>query len=325
MLKSVGCIVALGAVAVFALAPIVIRGVEPGKPAVTALETTAYRAIGAKHPDPNIRNDDYLAARFLGIEERAILKAEGSQVVLAALELDTVAAWKSLGPGMGFATAVHARTRYIDEVFKESLAAGAMQVVILGAGLDSRAYRFGEVLRGARVFEVDFPPTQEYKKKRVREILNGLPPHVAYVPIDFTKDDLATVLREAGYDTTKKTVFVWEGVTFYIPETAVNGTLGFVASHSAPGSRIVFDYFLESALTAPAIVALNKRLTALGEPFIFGIPDENRDRFIARQGLRMISDVGSNELRSRYLPAGFVDPAAASPNYVSIAEVPEQR
>jgi methyltransferase (TIGR00027 family) len=100
-------------------------------------------------------------------------------------------------------------------VFKESLAAGATQVVILGAGLDSRAYRFGDLLRGARVFEVDFPPTQEYKKKRVREILKGLPPHVAYAPIDFTKEDLATVLRQAGYDTTKKTVFVWEGVTLY--------------------------------------------------------------------------------------------------------------
>ena len=325
MLKSVRCIVAFGALAVFGFAPLAIRAVEPGKPAVTALETTAYRAIGAKHPDPNIRNDDYLAERFLGAEERAILKAEGSQVVLAALELDTVAAWKSLGPGMGFATAVHARTRYIDEVFKESLAAGATQVVILGAGLDSRAYRFGEVLRGARVFEVDFPPTQEYKKKRVREILNGLPGHVVYAPIDFTKDDLATVLRQAGYDTTKKTVFVWEGVTFYIPETAVNGTLAFVASHSAPGSRIVFDYFLASAFKSPSIAALNKRLTAMGEPFIFGMPDDDRDRFIARQGLRVLSEVGTNELRRRYLPLGVVDASAPSPNYVCTAEVPAQR
>src|SRR5688500_17312572 len=147
MLKSVRGIMTLGVLAVVGFAPLVIRAVEPGKPAVTALETTAYRAIGAKHPDVNIRNDDYLAERFLGTEERAILKAEGSQIVLSALELDTVAAWKSLGPGIAFATAVHVRTRHIDEVFKESLAAGATQVVILGAGLDSRAYRFGEALR----------------------------------------------------------------------------------------------------------------------------------------------------------------------------------
>jgi methyltransferase (TIGR00027 family) len=324
MLNSVDRIFALGVLAALTFAPLVIRAVEPGKPAVTALETTAYRAIGAKHPDPNIRNDDHLAERFLGAEERAILKAEGSQAVLDALELEPAAAWKSLGPGIAFATAVHVRTRYIDEVFRQSLAAGATQAVILGAGLDSRAYRFGDVLKGARVFEVDFPPTQEYKKKRVREILNALPPHVVYVPIDFTKDDLATVLRQAGYDTTRKTVFVWEGVTVYIPETAVNGTLRFVASNSAPGSRIVFDYFVKSALNTPGVVALNKRLTALGEPFIFSMPDENRDRFIARQGLRMIAEVGINELRGRYLPAGFGDRSPVSLNYLCTAEVPER-
>ena len=327
MFSSVRRTITLGGLAVFGFAPLIIHAVEPGKPAVTALETTVYRAIGAKHPDPTIRNDDSLAMRFLGIEEREILKAEGSQALLAALELDTAAAWKSLGPRLPFATAVHARTRYIDEVFKEGLASGATQVVILGAGLDSRAYRFSNLVRGAHVFEVDFPPTQEYKKKRVREILNGLPAHVVYVPMDFTKDDLATVLRQAGYDATKKTVFVWEGVTFYIPESAVNGTLRFVASNSAPGSRVVFDYFVESALQTPAIVTLNKRLTALGEPFIFGIPDQNRDRFIARQGLRMASDVGINELRRRYLPVEFIDAAATatSVNYVSTAVVPESR
>jgi methyltransferase (TIGR00027 family) len=325
MLKSVRRTFALGAVAVFGFAPLLIRAVEPGKPAVTALETTAYRAIGAKHPDPSIRNDDHLAERFLGAEERAMLKAEGSQSVLTALALDTAAAWKSLGSGIAFATAVHVRTRHIDEMFKEGLASGATQVVILGAGLDSRAYRFDRVLNGARVFEVDFPPTQEYKKKRVREILSALPAHVTYAPIDFTKDDLGTVLKQAGYDTTKKTVFVWEGVTVYIPESAVTGTLRFVASNSAPGSRIVFDYFLESAFKTPGIVALNKRLTALGEPFVFGMPDENRDRFIARQGLRVMSEVDINDLRRRYLPAGFVDPAAIPLNYVCTAVVPEPR
>ena len=92
MLKSVRRIVALGALTAFCFAPLVIRAVEPGKPAVTALETTAYRAIGARHPDSAVRNDDNLAERFLGAEERAILKAEGSQAVLDALELDTAAA-----------------------------------------------------------------------------------------------------------------------------------------------------------------------------------------------------------------------------------------
>ena len=148
---------------------------QSGRPSATALEVTAYRAIGAKHPDPAIRNADVLAERLLGADERAILKETGSEVVLAALAMDTDRAWASLGSRSVFARGVHIRTRHIDEVLVESLKAGSTQVVILGAGLDSRAYRFGDALRGARVFELDLPQTQEYKKARVRDVLGSLP------------------------------------------------------------------------------------------------------------------------------------------------------
>ena len=91
---------------------------------------------------------------------------------------------------------------------------------------------------------------------------------MTYVPIDFTKEDLGTVLAKAGYDRTLKTIFVWEGVTFYLPEAAVDTTLRFVAANAAPGSRIVFDYFLASGLKAPnpALKDVMKRLEAVREP-----------------------------------------------------------
>jgi O-methyltransferase involved in polyketide biosynthesis len=111
-------------------------------------------------------------------------------------------------------------------------------------------------------------------------------------------------------------------VTFYIPESAVDSTLRFVAGHSAPGSRIVFDYFLETALKSPGIIALNKRLSAMGEPFIFGIPDQNREAFVSRRGLVMESDLGMTELRRRYLPSRFVDPSQPSLNFICTAVVP---
>ena len=155
-----------------------LHAVEPGRPSVSALEVTAYRAIGAKHPDPAIRNGDTFAERFLGAEERDILRKAKSDLVLTALAMDAESAWSSLGIRRGFAQAVHVRTRHIDAMFEESLASGANQVVILGAGLDSRPYRFGTRLQAVRVFEVDFPPTQEYKKKRVKEVVGSLPPHV---------------------------------------------------------------------------------------------------------------------------------------------------
>ena len=288
-----------------ALLIVTLHAVDPGKPSVSALEVTAYRAIGAKHPDPAIRNGDTLAERFLGSEERDILRKAKSDLVLKALAMDTESAWSSLGIRRGFAQAVHVRTRHIDAVFEESLASGANQVVILGAGLDSRPYRFAARLAATHVFEVDFPPTQEYKKRRVKEVVGSLPAHVRYVPIDFTKDDLKAVLEAAGYDRGRKTIFVWEGVTFYIPEAAVDATLRFVAENSGTGSRIVFDYFLASTLKTPhaPLKDVMDRLEAVKEPMIFGLPDEDRQGFIRKRGLTVVSDIHMSELRARYLPA----------------------
>ena len=306
---------------------VTLHAVDPGKPSVSALEVTAYRAIGAKHPDPAIRNGDTLAERFLGSEERDILRKAKSDLVLNALAMDTAGAWASLGVRRGFAQAVHVRTRHIDAVFEESLASGASQVVILGAGLDSRPYRYATRLAAARVFEVDFPPTQEYKKKRVKEVVGSLPAHVRYVPIDFTKDDLKTVLEAAGYDRTKKTIFVWEGVTFYIPEAAVDATLRFVAGNSGSGSRIVFDYFLASTLKTPhaPLKDVMDRLEAVKEPLIFGLPDDDRQGFITRRGLTIVSDIHMSELRARYLPAAeakAVPELAKAGSYICTAGVP---
>ena len=188
---------------------------QTGRPSATALEMTAYRALGAKHPDPSIRNADRLAERFLGVDERRLLKEAGSDILLAALAMDTESAWATLGNRGALARAVHVRTRHIDEVVEDSLNAGISQIVNLGAGLDSRAYRIDAAY--GRVFELDLPATQEYKKKRVREILGSLPGHVTYAPIDFAKQELAMVPDSAGFDRKARSLFIWEGVTMYIP------------------------------------------------------------------------------------------------------------
>ena len=300
------------------VAATVICTAQAGRPSATALEMTAYRAIGAKHPDASIRNGDQLAERLLGPEERAILEQTGSQAVLAALAMDTERAWISLGNRGALARAVHVRTRHIDDVLEESLRTGINQVVNMGAGLDSRAYRF-DALRNARVFELDLPATQEYKKNRVRQILGSLPGHVTYVPIDFAKQDLAMVLDAAGYDLTIKTLFIWEGVTMDIPEAAVDATLRFVARNAAPGSRLVFDYFLENAL--PSLRALQGRVAAVGEPFVFGIPGEDASAFVNQRGLRVATDFSYGDLGTRYLPKGSNLPSRSA-NRICTAVVP---
>jgi methyltransferase (TIGR00027 family) len=300
-----------------------IAAAQGGRPSVTALEVAAYRAIGAKHPDPSIRNADLVAERLLGPDERAILKESGAEGVLAALALEPGLAWDSLGSRSVFARGVHVRTRHIDEVVSESLKAGASQLVILGAGLDSRAYRFGDALRGVRVFELDLPQTQEYKKKRVQEVFGKLPGHVTYVPIDFAKQTLEPVLAGVGYDQKKKTIFIWEGVTMYIPEAAIDGTLRAVARIGAPGTRIVFDYFLESALKSPSspLREISKNVAAVGEPFVFGMPGENASAFVQARGLKVVSDFGSGDLGARFLPKDKPLPTPSA-NRICTAEVP---
>jgi methyltransferase (TIGR00027 family) len=296
---------------------------QSGRPSVTALEVAAYRAIGAKHPDSSIRNDDRIAERLLGPDERRLLTEAGAAMVLAALAMDTERAWDTLGNRSVFARGVHVRTRHIDDVMHESLRMGSSQVVILGAGLDSRAYRFGDAIRGVRVFELDLPQTQEYKKKRVREVVGELPGHVTYVPIDFAKQSLDAVLDGAGYDRNKKTLVIWEGVTMYLPEAAVDATLRAVARNAPSGSRIVFDYFLDSALqslTSP-LNDVRKIVAAVGEPFVFGMPGRDATAFVEARGFKVVSDFGSSDLGARYLPTGKNLPTPSA-NRVCTAVLP---
>jgi methyltransferase (TIGR00027 family) len=192
-------------------------------------------------------------------------------------------------------------------------------VVILGAGFDSRAYRMRELLKGTTVFEVDYGPTQEYKKIRVREVLGGPPANLVYVPIDFTRETLDDVLVKAGYQSTQRSVFIWEGVTYYIPENAVRSTLRFIATRSAPRSSVVFDAqsksfidWVVSNLASPkgvsvglrGALAFQTKVASWGEPWIFGFPDDHEWEFLKSVGLDLKDDlllIEGPDAKRRYL------------------------
>jgi methyltransferase (TIGR00027 family) len=267
---------------------------EPGQPSKTSIWTAAARAIGAKNPDPEFRNPDSLAIKFLGPRERAIM----TDYPMETLDLNFDAALQRLSErDRGFVTVMYTRTKYIDDCMEKAVKEGASQIVILGAGFDSRGYRFQDRLRDLRFFEVDYGPTQEYKKQRVKEALGSAPKHVRYIPMDFTKDDLSTQLRKGGYKEREKTFFIWEGVTMYIPESSVRQTLQFVRAHSAPGSRIVFNYALARS---PEINNPNSRYAQWGEPHIFGFPGDSAIGYVHEAGLEVVSDVAALDLISKY-------------------------
>jgi methyltransferase (TIGR00027 family) len=281
-----------------------------GQPSKTCLYVAAGRALGAREPDESIRNPDYLAERLLGPEERALV---ADQAVVQALDLDFAEARKNI-EALSSAIMMIIRTRFIEERLEQAIRDGVSQVVILGAGFDTRAYRLTELLKAVQVFEVDQPSTQEYKKRRIRETGIDVPANLTYVPVDFRHDKVGDVLAAADYDSKKKTFFIWAGVTMYLPEEAVEETLRWVAAQ-APGSIIIFDFVGAALIKFMATADLSKfpeaaqkafdrlrRLTA-GEPWIFGLPDTGEREFLVRLGLELLHllPVGGPESMKRYM------------------------
>lgn len=266
--------------------------VEPGRPSKTSVWTAILRAVGAKNPDVEFRNPDYLAEKFVGPRERALLTDYPTEV----LELPYEEAIRRL-PDPPNVMTLFIRTKHVDDTLQESLRDGVQQVVILGAGFDTRGFRFADQLRNVTFIEVDYGPTQEYKKRRVKEVFGRLPRHIKYVPMDFAKDDLLRQLRKGGYRETRKTLFVWEGVTRYIPESAVLGTLRFVRDHSAAGSTITFDYITarNQMLNNPTT-----RTAKWGEPFISAFPESGAASTVQREGLEVVADFVGNALVRKY-------------------------
>lgn len=196
-----------------------------------------------------------------------------------------------------------ARCRHIDDYLQACLDADIRQVVILGAGLDSRAYRFALLQYQGKVYEVDQPATQQAKKTTVKKVLGELPSHVAYVPVDFNHETLQK-LYDFGYNRQLRTLFIWEGVTHYLQPAAVDQTLAFVRANSAPDSTIIFDYVYSSALVAQKkrgeITRMHRSARFTGEELVFGIEEGEVGAFLSERGYDRVVNVTSQELEKQY-------------------------
>jgi methyltransferase (TIGR00027 family) len=294
--------------------------VDSGMLSITAEGTTAARAIFAQHPDPKVRNGDYLAMKLVAPEywHYSLMKPDYKTGILVTkmFRFDTN-------------YYVNARTKHIDSLLEQAAQEGVVQVVNLGAGYDSRAYRFRESMPDTRFFEIDLPAMIKEKKRRIKEILGQVPDEVAYVPIDFNTQTIPGELKKAGYDPGKKTFFIWEGVTYYISGEAVDGTLRFIATQSAPGSSVVFDYMPSGAIegdfkTYPDIRMLAFWVAYRGEPFIFGIPEGQSASYVNKRGLKVVSDLKPKDLEAKYLTRsdGSLDGPCTSAFRIMHAVVP---
>lgn len=258
------------------------------KPSQTAIMALVSRAIDAELPLEQRIGNDELAQYFL--TSRSTLIGE------TWIPKRLVRIYHQLFfPGVSGLVVV--RSRYFDDTMLQAVRNGATQIVDLGAGYDTRFYRFRNELRALRLFEVDFPATQQRKTALLEKVPGGPFTNVRYVPVDFMKDSLSQRLLDAGMDPTAKTLFLWEGVSYYVDESAVKATLRFIRENSAPGSGIVFD-------TLPPVVVeytrRHKNVHNTVEPLQWGIDVEKIPGFLKENGFDCVENGPASEWGKKY-------------------------
>jgi methyltransferase (TIGR00027 family) len=252
----------------------------------TAIGTAAVRAIESEKPANERICYDPFARRFIDTWVYFLMK---------------LFAWYGEWHTKGALTSIVCRCRYIDDYLQECLKSGVTQLVILGAGLDSRAYQ-NELHQGVtNIFEVDHPATQASKIERVKKVFGKIPSHVTYVSVDFVDETLDKLLK-SGFDPSMKTLFIWEGVTSYLNIESVDATLAWVHANSAPGSTIIFDYQEMSGRKAiirrDILYAIVSRLS--DEKDVFGFEKGQIGTYLTQKGFTHIVDANADQLTHLY-------------------------
>lgn len=200
--------------------------------------------------------------------------------------------------------AIAVRSRFAEDEREKTLRAGAYQYVILGAGLDTYAYRSKNKIE--RVFEVDLPSTQAMKISRLQQEAIHSTCAVNYIACDFEADALEKSLSAAGFDKNQKTFFSWLGVVPYLDAEAIEQTLKFIRS-CAHGSALVFDYMVDprnlSELEKITITILSAQLASGGEPLKSFFDPQVLSKKLADSGFTKIEDISPEYLNERYLAA----------------------
>jgi methyltransferase (TIGR00027 family) len=281
--------------------------VEANQFSRTALVTAYIRAYHAAHDEPKIF-DDLLAQRLITIEEPESLRMRLiDPLQLAEPELE--------GPYFSqtsplpwwvrvIAGAVLSRARFTEDCLEQALGRGVRQYVIIGAGMDTFAYRRLDLLEQLQVFEVDHPETQAFKRQRLAEVGLESPKALHFIPADLEQEKLATVLRHSSYDPEGLTFFGWMGVTYYLEPESVFATLRDIAEVAPTGSSVAFDY-LDTGFFAPenphkSVRAVLDNVRRIGEPMKTGFEPHALARHLLRLGFDLQVDLSASEIEAHY-------------------------
>ncbi|MCO1661178.1 class I SAM-dependent methyltransferase [Pseudonocardia humida] len=239
--------------------------------------------------------DDDLAARFLPVGQRLVVHAcrwaPVRRLLLDATERQAAGLWGSM----------LCRKRYLDDQVRAAFAAGIDQLVVLGAGLDTRAHRLA-VPAGVASFEIDLPANVADKRRRVRAVLGERGDEVRLAPLDLASDDLVPGLERLGYATDRPAVVVWEAVTQYLTEDAVHRTLD-ALSALATGSRLLFTHIRRDFLDGTHLYGagpVHRRMTGEHRVWHFGVDPGEVGPLLGRHGWTEVEQVGPAEYRAHH-------------------------
>ena len=204
---------------------------------------------------------------------------------------------------------VIARTKYIDAVFRQALSDQFSQILLFGAGFDTRALRFQEEARQTKIFELDAPPTLEAKLGQYQKRHLIIPPNVVFVPIDFDRESLPLKLDQAGFKRDVKSLFVLEGVLEYLQPQSVDQAFRTIQELAGAGSKVVFNYVYASVIRHEDMYygeeGAMETLTKVGESWHFGIEKGEIGQFLSRYGFELRDHRDARDLEEMY----FKDPA----------------
>jgi methyltransferase (TIGR00027 family) len=259
---------------------------QSGQPSRTAWAAAVHRAAHQILEQGRIFSDP-LAVRILGQDAETVAREAEARPSSRTMRLF-----------------IAARTRFAEDSLTAAIHQGARQLVVLGAGLDTYAYRspFSDRLK---IFEVDHPATQLWKRERLADAAIAIPPSLTFAPIDFERQTLPEGLVAAGFDPAQQTFFTWLGVVPYLTEEAIWSTLAFIAS-LPNGAHVVFDYSDPPHTLSPAAREYLERraahVKALGESWITYFEADKLKEKMLSKGFTEVEDLGPPQIAARYIP-----------------------
>ncbi|MBA2541945.1 MAG: SAM-dependent methyltransferase [Deltaproteobacteria bacterium] len=285
-------------------------------PSRTAAWVAAARHLGQLLPEDVRLADDPYGAIFTSqwladvIHQAATVGARepGDRSLSLANALRAIRHPLTKMPGLrAWILYMQVRTRVIDDAlrgFVERHAGRRTQLLVLGAGYDCRALRMPE-LDDTRVFEIDHPATQGHKKQVFER--HGIDTPATFVTWDFEQrpvEDLPEALLELEFDATVPTFTIWEGVTMYLSEPAIDASLRAITEWSAPGSELAMTYFAKSRLAKPSLAtrAIQAVVSTLGEPWRWGWKPEELPAYLEERGLELVEDISLADAARALLP-----------------------